>query len=344
MTPPTPAPTPARGAPPPGPETGLFSLVDLTVEDVAQLAERALELHHDHAAHTRPLAGAALGMLFALQSTRTRTAFTVAAVRLGAVAVPYGPGDLHPPTEEAVEDTGRALGSMLDGLVVRPAGSLDDLRRLSRHGHLPVGNAMTPEEHPTQGISDLATLRLTLGSLDGLRLLYVGEGNGTATALALALAGVPGCEATFACPPGHGLPDGFLVAARKRAARVGATFSCRDSARSLPAGVDVVYTSRRRATGSGESDAAWRERFRPFHVDEEFMTRRPGALLLHDLPARRGDEVSGAVLDGPRSVAWTQAAMKLGGAMAVLERFVGSQAPETPAPPETPAVSGASDA
>ncbi|QES44888.1 ornithine carbamoyltransferase [Streptomyces venezuelae] len=325
MTPPAPTLAPARGAPPPGPETGLFSLLDLTVETVGRLVERALELHHDPAAHTRPLSGAALGMLFALPSTRTRTAFTVAAVRLGAATVAYGPGDLHLSAGEAVEDTGRSLGGMLDGLVARPAGALDDLRRLSRHGHLPVVNAMTPEEHPTQGISDLATLRLTLGSLDGLRLLYVGEGNGTATALALALSGVPGCEATFACPPGHGLPDGFLVTARERAAHVGATFSCRDSARSLPAGVDVVYTSRRRTTGTGESDAAWRERFRPFHVDEEFMTRRPGALLLHDLPAHRGDEVSGAVLDGPRSVAWTQAAMKLSGAMAVLEWAVGTQ-------------------
>ncbi|MEW2389142.1 ornithine carbamoyltransferase [Streptomyces venezuelae] len=325
MTPLTVTATASRGAPPPAPETGLFSLADLSAATVSRLVERTLELRRDRTAHADPLAGAALGILFALPSTRTRTAFTVAAVRLGAAPLAYGPGDLHLPTDEAVEDTGRSLGSMLDGLVARPAGSLDDLRRLSRHGHLPVVNAMTPEEHPTQGLCDLATLRLTLGSLDGLRLLYVGEGNGTATALALALSGVPGCEATFACPPGHGLPDGLLMTARKRAAPVGATFTCRDSARSLPAGVDVVYTSRRRTTGTGESDAAWRERFRPFHVDEEFMTRRPGALLLHDLPARRGDEVSGAVLDGPRSVAWTQASMKLSGAMAVLEWALGAQ-------------------
>ncbi|QES30529.1 hypothetical protein DEJ47_32550 [Streptomyces venezuelae] len=117
-----------------------------------------------------------------------------------------------------------------------------------------------------------------------------------------------------------------------------------DSARSLPAGVDVVYTSRCGAPGTAVNDAAWRERFRAFHVDEEFMTRRPCVLLLHDPPARRGDEVSGTVLDGPRSVAWTRSAMKFSGATAVLVRFVGSQAPETPAPPETPAVSGPSDA
>ncbi|WAL99047.1 ornithine carbamoyltransferase [Streptomyces sp. Je 1-369] len=341
MTHPTPTPTSSRGAPPPAPETGLFSLADLAVETVTRLAERTVELHRDPTAHTRPLTGAALGILFALPSTRTRTAFTVAAARLGAATVAYGPGDLHLSAGEAVEDTGRSLGTMLDGLVARPAGSLDDLRRLSRHGHLPVVNAMTPEEHPTQGLCDLATLRLTLGSLDGLRLLYVGEGNGTATALALALSGVPGCEATFACPPGHGLPDGLLATARERAGRAGATFTCRDSARSLPVGVDVVCTTRRRTTGAGQPDGAWRERFRPFHVDEEFMTRRPGALLLHDLPARRGEEVSGAVLDGPRSAAWTQAAMKLSGAMAVLERFTGPQAPGTPAAPETAAVSDA---
>ncbi|MEV7194641.1 ornithine carbamoyltransferase [Streptomyces sp. NPDC093510] len=318
-----------RGAPPQVPETGLFSLADLPAETVTRLAERAVELHHDHAAHARPLVGATVGMLFTEPSTRTRTAFTVAAVRLGATPVPYGPGDLQLSTGEAVEDTGRALGSMLDGLVARTAGPLDELRRLSRHGHLPVVNAMSVEEHPTQGLCDLATLKLTLGDLDGLRLLYVGEGNSTATALALALSGVPGCEATFACPPGHGLPDAFLTTARKRAAMAGATLAHRDSAQNLPTGVDVVYTTRRRPTGTSRSDPAWRERFRPFHVDEEFMTRRPGALFLHDLPAHRGDEVTGAVLDGPRSAAWTQASMKTGSAMAVLEHALGDQTPET---------------
>ncbi|MEU6820014.1 ornithine carbamoyltransferase [Streptomyces atriruber] len=345
----------SRGAPPPVPETGLFSLADLPVETVARLAERTVELHHDPAAHARPLAGAAVGVLFARPSTRTRTAFTVAAVRLGGGPVAYGPGELQSSTSEfgesaePVEDTGRSLGSMLDGLVARPAGTLDDLRLLSRHGHLPVVNAMTPEEHPSQGLCDLATLRLTLGRLDGLRLLYVGEGNATATALALALSGIPGCEATFACPPGYGLPAALLATAGKRAARSGATLTHRDSARSLPTGVDVVYTTRWQTTGGSRPDAAWRERFRPFHVDEEFMTRRPGALFLHDLPAHRGEEVSGAVLDGPRSVAWTQASMKLGCAMAVLEWALGEgnphgQASVTPAPPDTPAASEASEA
>ncbi|MET8686892.1 ornithine carbamoyltransferase [Streptomyces sp. NPDC004732] len=344
-----PAPALSRGAPPQVPETGLFSLADLPVATVTRLAERTVALHHDAAAHARPLAGAAVGVLFARPSTRTRTAFTVAAVRLGASPVAYGPGDLQPSTGESVEDTGRSLGSMLDGLVARPAGPLDDLRRLSRHGHLPVVNAMTPEEHPSQGLCDLATLRLTLGNLDGLRLLYVGEGNATATALALALSGIPGCEATFACPPGYGLPDTLRATAGKRAARTGATLTHRDSARSLPTGVDVVYTTRWQTTGGSRPDAAWRERFRPFHVDEEFMTRRPGALFLHDLPAHRGEEVSGAVLDGPRSVAWTQSSMKLSGAMAVLEWALGARDPDgqasgASAPPDTPAVSEASEA
>ncbi|MCF3120933.1 ornithine carbamoyltransferase [Streptomyces arenae] len=308
-----------RGAPPRTTETGLFSLADLSVETVTRLAERSVALHRDRTAHDRPLAGATVGVLFTKPSTRTRTAFTVAAVRLGATPVTYGPGDLQLSTGETVEDTGRIFGSMLDGLVARTAGPLDELRRLSRYGHLPVVNAMATEEHPSQGLCDLATLTLCLGDLRGLRLLYVGEGNNTAAALALALAGVPGCEVTFACPPGHGLPEDLLATARGRAARTGATIAERDSARELPTGVDVVYTTRWQTTGTSKSDPAWRERFRPFHVDEDFMARRPGALFLHDLPAHRGDEVSGAVLEGPRSVAWTQGAMKLSSATAVLE-------------------------
>jgi ornithine carbamoyltransferase/carbamoyltransferase len=314
-----------RGAPPAAPESGLFSLADLPVETVARLADRAVEFHRDPAAHARPLTGATVGVLFTEPSTRTRTAFTVAALRLGATPVTYGPGDLQLSTGETVADTGRVFGTMLDGLVARTAGPLQELRRLSRHGHLPVVNAMAAEEHPSQGLCDLGTLRLCLGDLRGLRLLYVGEGNNTATALALALSGIPGCEATFACPPGYGIPEEPLTAARKRAAQAGALVHLRDTADDLPTGVDVVYTTRWQTTGTSKPDPSWRERFRPFHVDEEFMTRRPGALFLHDLPAHRGDEVTGAVLDGPRSVAWTQASMKLSSAMAVLEWALSGQ-------------------
>ncbi|MEU1627622.1 ornithine carbamoyltransferase [Streptomyces sp. NPDC020096] len=304
---------------PPGPESGLFSLADLEPATVTRLAARSTELFDDREAHDRPLSDHVIGVLFTRTSTRTRTAFTVGTVRLGGTPVTYGPDDLQLNTGESLPDTGRVLGAMLDTLVARTAGPLTELRVLSQYGQLPTVNAMATEEHPTQGICDLATLLLRFGDLSGVRLLYVGEGNNTAVALAHGLSAVPGARITFACPRGYGLPDEELARAAKRAAWSGAHLDQLHDLDHLPHEVDVVYTTRWQTTGTTKQDPAWREAFRPFHVNQAFVNRWPDAWFMHDLPAHRGDEVSPAVLDGPRSLAWTQAAMKLPSAMAVLE-------------------------
>ncbi|WP_052862859.1 ornithine carbamoyltransferase [Streptomyces niger] len=309
----------------PGLEQGLFSLADLEPALIRKLAARSVELFRAPDAHERPLAGHLVGVLFTKTSTRTRTAFTVGAVRLGAVPVAYGPGDLQLGTGESIADTGRILGAMLDALVARTAGPLEELRELSRRGRFPVVNAMAAQEHPSQGLCDLATLELALGSPEGVRLLYVGEGNNTAVALAHGLAAVPGAHITFATPPGYGVPEPDLAAARRRAERVGAAVAQVHDLTQAPDEVDVVYTTRWQTTGTSKPDPDWRQVFRPFHVDSALLDRWPRAVFLHDLPAHRGDEVAGEVLDGPRSLAWTQAAMKLSSAMAVLEWAAQSQ-------------------
>ncbi|MGK5534293.1 ornithine carbamoyltransferase [Streptomyces sp. URMC 129] len=299
---------------------GLFSLAELTPGTIAALAHRSAALHRDPHAHDRPLDGRAAGILFTQTSTRTRTAFTVGALRLGATPVTYGPGDLQLATGESLPDTARVLGAMLDLLVARTAGPLDDLRTLARTGRLPVVNAMAAEEHPTQALADLATLTTVFGDdLTGIRLLYVGEGNNTAVALAHALAAVPHAHATFASPTGYGLPEAELKAATRRAGTTGAVIEQIHDLDLAPGHVDVLYTTRWQTTGTTKPDPDWRTRFRPFHVDTRLMDRWPDAVFLHDLPAHRGDEVAADVLDGPRSLAWEQAAMKLPSAMAVLE-------------------------
>ncbi|MEV4438842.1 ornithine carbamoyltransferase [Streptomyces sp. NPDC049577] len=303
----------------PGQERGLFSLSELAAPHIKSLTTRSVELFHDARAHDRPLEGLIVGILFTRTSTRTRTAFTAGAVRLGAATIGYGPGDLQLNTGESIADTGRVLGSMLDALVARTAGPLDELRELSRQGRLPVVNAMAAQEHPSQGVCDLATLALAFGDLGGIRVLYVGEGNNTAVALAHGLATVPGARLTLATPAGYGVPERELRAARHRAGTTGATVEQIHDLAQAPPEADVVYTTRWQTTGTAKPDPDWREAFRPFHVDEALLNRWPRASFMHDLPAHRGDEVAGRVLDGPRSLAWTQAAMKLSSAMAVLE-------------------------
>lgn len=302
------------------PGQGLFSLAEIDDAALSRLVHRSVALSVDSQDHVRPLAERIIGLLFMRTSTRTRTAFTAAAVRLGGTPLAFGPADLQTNTGESIQDTGRVLGAMLDAIVIRTAGPVQEMRDLSCWGRVPVVNAMSAEEHPTQGICDLATMQLQFGALDGLSLLYIGEGNSTATALAHGLARMPGAQTTFVTPAGFGLPTQVALTASACARRHGGSLTELSSMAELPTDVDVVYTSRWQTTGSTKADAGWREAFRPFHVDDALMRRWPAAWFLHDLPAHRGEEVSGSVLDGPRSLAWTQATMKLSSAMAVLEQ------------------------
>lgn len=301
-------------------DPGLLTLSSLDRTRIEELAARSVELYDDPRRHRAPLSGRVLGILFTKTSTRTRTAFTVGTVRLGGVPIAYGPGDLQTNTGETLHDTARVLGSMLDGLVVRTAGPLRELREIAEAGELPVVNAMTAEEHPTQGISDLAVLLQVFGSLQSRSVLYVGEGNNTAAALAHGLSALPGSHVTFATPEGYGLDPQVLHDAAKRAAESDGRVVETHDLGELPDDVDVVYTTRWQTTGTTKALPDWRERFRPFYVNETFLSRWPRARFMHDLPAHRGEEVSGAVLEGPRSIAWIQAKMKLASAMAVLER------------------------
>jgi ornithine carbamoyltransferase/carbamoyltransferase len=270
-----------------------------------------------------------VGILFTKTSTRTRTAFTAGTVRLGGIPITYGPADLQTATGESLADTGRVFGAMLDVLVVRTAGPHAELVELATAAEIPVINAMTAEEHPTQALCDLATLAAH-GLLRGVRLLYVGDGNNTAVALAYGLALVEGAVVTFATPPGYGLPGDVLARAGARAARAGvdgAVLSEVHDMTALPRDVDVVYTTRWLTTGTTKPDAAWRETFDPFRIRPALMARWPGAWFMHDLPAHRGEEVVGEVLDGPHSLAWSQAEMKMYSAMALLERAATGRVP-----------------
>ncbi|GAB1818982.1 ornithine carbamoyltransferase [Herbidospora sp. RD11066] len=300
----------------------LLTLGDLPAPDLDHLVTRARTMAERLAARdpdlTDTLRGRVAGIYFTRTSTRTRTAFSSAALRLGAGLISYGPGDLQVNTGETLEDTGRVLSGMLDLLVVRTAGPVADMAALAHPG-MAVVNAMSAEEHPTQALADLTTLHAHFGGVAGLRVLYVGEGNNTATALALALTRYPGAELHLRTPPGYGLPADTAQVAAIQAADTGAILTERHDMDDLPADVDVVYTTRWQTTGTTKPDPDWRRIFAPFRVDEHLMARYPDAVFLHDLPAHRGEEVTADVLDGPRSLAFTQAHHKLHSAMAVLE-------------------------
>jgi ornithine carbamoyltransferase len=297
----------------------LLSLADLDGETIQLLARRALE-YKRRARPPRPLLDRVVGIYFQRTSTRTRTAFTVAAARLGATTITYGPQDLQTNTGESLDDTARVLGGFLDALVVRTAEPVETLRTMAVHD-MAVVNAMAREEHPTQALADLATMLEHFGTIDGLRVLYLGEGNNTATALATALSKVPGAQLTLLTPQGFGLPPECLARAQHAGAAIGATVVERHDPTGWENEVDVVYTTRWETTGTAKPTADWRRHFAPFRVSSSLVraVATSRTVVMHDLPAVRGEDIDADVLDGPQSIAFTQAQNKLYGAMAVLD-------------------------
>ncbi|WP_318783768.1 ornithine carbamoyltransferase [Plantactinospora soyae] len=308
---------PARS--PRGSVRHLISINDLTDEDLRSIVARGARFRAGTAGPERPLAGDVVGIYFRKTSTRTRTAFSSGALRLGAQIVSYGPDDLQLNTGETHEDTGAVMSRMLEVLVARTAADPGELRMLAAQDRMSVVNAMSADEHPTQALTDLTTLLGHFGRIDGLRVLYVGEGNNTATALALALTRYAGTHLEVRTPPGYGLPDEIRATASAQAARGTATLCERHDMVDLPGNFDVVYTTRWQTTGTSKPDPNWREIFAPFQVTTALWAGSPNAIFMHDLPAHRGEEVTAEVLDGPASIAFDQAENKMHSAMAVLE-------------------------
>lgn len=299
----------------------VLSLADLGPDAVVGLVDDALAVAGGRGDGSRPLAGKVVGIYFRGTSTRTRTAFTVGAHRLGADVIAYGPHDLQLNTGETLPDTARVLSGFIDALVIRTNGPLAEMRTLAAQDEMAVVNAMSECEHPTQAVADLTTMKEAFGRLEDLHVLYVGEGNNSAAALALAVSMIPRMRLTIVTPEGYGVPPGMLDAASVFARESGAAVEQHHEVGRLPRGVDVVYTTRWETMGVSKPDPNWRESFLPLTVTPELMARvsKPsGTVFMHDLPAIRGSEVVDEVLDGPQSIAFRQARHKLTGAVAVL--------------------------
>jgi ornithine carbamoyltransferase len=298
----------------------VLSIADLSPEELLRLVDDAVDIAAGKWAGRRPLDGKVVGIYFRKTSTRTRTSFSVGAMKLGASILAYGPNDLQLATGETVEDTARVLANYLDVLVIRTNESIGEMRRLAAHG-MSVVNAMSDNEHPTQALADLAMLKERFGRLDGLHLLYIGEGNNTAAALALAFSRLPGLRLTLVTPAGYGICGDVLARSQAQARESGAEVVQHHDMDRLPQGVDAVYTARWLTMGVSKADGDWLDLFRPYTIDREVMARvsKPsGTVFMHDLPAMRGYEVTDDVLDGEQSVAFRQAFHKMTSAMAVL--------------------------
>ncbi|CAM1357017.1 ornithine carbamoyltransferase [Tenacibaculum halocynthiae] len=297
----------------------IISLTDLSEQETLDIINRGIEYSNGSVELGHQLKNQVIGIYFTKTSTRTRTSFSTAALRLGANVIAYGPNDLQINTGESMNDTSEVLSRMLDGLVVRTAGSPSVLRAFANQKRMSIINAMTEDEHPTQALADLTTLKGHFGELSGLEIVYLGEGNNTAVALALALSKFFNIKLSFFTPPNYQIEPSILQYAKTEGAKKNTVINEYHDITKLPKNADVIYTTRWQTTGTTKPDANWREIFEPFAVTQEVMSKYSKSIFMHDLPAHRGEEVEATVIDGRNSIVFQQAENKAHSAKAVLE-------------------------
>ena len=296
----------------------LLSLKDYSRADLDEIYDLARKLKADRGAYRESLKGKTLGMIFQKPSTRTRVSFEVGMFQLGGAALFLGSDAIQLNRGETIADTARVLSRYVDGIMARVFAHQDVLD-LARHGTVPVINGLSDLLHPCQALADYFTLLEKRGKLDGLKIAYVGDGNNVCHELMFGAVKL-GLNMSVAAPAGYP-PNPLIVKSAAREAQKGKTPApvVVEDPMEAVAGADVVYTDVWTSMGQEAEAEARRQAFQGFRVTAEMMAAAsPDAVFMHCLPAHRGEEVAGEVIDGPRSVVFDEAENRLHVQKAVL--------------------------
>ncbi len=301
----------------------LLAISDLTTTDIAEILKqsaRLKELQKKGKTH-HPLAGKSLGMIFEKSSTRTRVSFEVGMYQLGGQALFLSSNDLQIGRGEPVSDTAKTLSRYVDGIMIRTFAQAT-VEELARHASIPVINGLSDLHHPCQALADLFTIQEKRGSLKGLRFAYVGDGNNMAHSLIEACVKT-GMHCMLACPPGYEPDAAIMQAASREADRNGSELKVSNDPLKAVKNADVVYTDVWASMGQESEHAKRVNAFRGFQVDAKLIREAsPQALVMHCLPAHRGEEIAAEVIDGPQSIVFDQAENRLHTQKAVLEMLM----------------------
>ena len=289
-----------------------LSIHDWSREELDQVLETAqmLKLRQKMGLRDQPLSGRTLGMYFAKASTRTRLSFEVGIQQLGGSGLFLSAADLQLRRGETIADTARVFSRYLDGIMIRTFAH-QDVVDLALYGDIPVINGLTDLEHPCQAMADLMTIKEKLGHLQGVKLVFVGDGNNVAHSLMDGGAKF-GMHVVIACPLGYEPASAVTERSEAVAAVHGGSIQVVHDLETAVQGADVVYTDVWASMGQ-EAEAKERlKAFQAFQVNEELMSlTHPGSLFMHCLPAHRGEEVTAGVIDGPHSVVFDEAENRL---------------------------------
>jgi ornithine carbamoyltransferase len=295
-------------------------ITDLTKKELESLFKRAAKLKAEKKSGRMrsSLKGKSIGLVFEKLSTRTRVSFEVAISDLGANPLYLNPNDLQLGRGETISDTSKILSTYLDGVILRTYEQ-DRLEEFARSAGVPVINALTDLEHPTQIVSDLFTMKEMGLDLGKMKFVYIGDGNNVANSF-MGAAAILGFRLSIATPRGYE-PD--LNAHSVRGSLGKADIEILNDPAKAAAGADVLYTDVWVSMGQ-EKDAAKRKKiFRPYQINNELLSyAKKRVLVMHCLPAHRGEEITNEVADGPNSIIFEQAENKLHAGKAILEMFM----------------------
>ena len=297
----------------------LLKLSDLSTEQILDILNLADQLKYErkHGIPHPLLTGKTLGMIFQKSSTRTRVSFEVGMSQLGGSALFLSSRDLQIGRGEPVEDTDRVLSRYLDGIMIRTFAQ-QEVEDLARYGSIPIINGLTDYAHPCQVLADLMTIRERKGSFKGLKLCFVGDGNNMANSLIAGCIKV-GMAVRIACPTDY-QPDAALM----DWARANGDFDCQPNVPGMAAGADILYTDVWASMGQEGEAEKRRAAFAGYQVNQAVMdAAAPGAMVLHCLPAHRGEEITAEVLEAHAGEIFDEAENRLHAQKAVLVRLLG---------------------
>ncbi len=302
-----------------------LSLADLSPQEINHLLDLAIELKEEwKQGGNRPLLkGKTLGMIFQKPSLRTRVSFDMAMLHLGGHALYLSPNEIQLGVRESIPDVARVLSRYVDAIMARVFAH-SDVVTLAEYSRVPVINGLSDYSHPCQGLADFLTIIEYKGrDLRGRKLAFVGDGNNVATSLLFGATKL-GMDFAIATPPGYELPAGVWELGQKFAAESGSRILATHDPVEAVREADVIYTDVWTSMGQ-EAEAAQRAQvFPPYQVNAALVAKaRPDVIVMHCLPAHRGQEITDDVADGPHSALWDQAENRMHAQKAILVELIG---------------------
>jgi ornithine carbamoyltransferase len=302
----------------------LLSIADLSADEVWQVLNLAEALKEEwQKGGNKPiLKGKTLGMIFQKPSLRTRVSFEMGMIHLGGQALYLSPDEIKLGVRESVPDVARVLSRYVDGIMARVFAH-SHIQELAAYSRVPVINGLSDYSHPCQALSDFFTIWEKQGRLQGLKLAYVGDGNNVATSLLFAATRV-GMDVALASPEGYELSNDVVKLGQEFAAQSGSKVELvRDPATAVRE-ADVIYTDVWVSMGQEEETKRRLKDLRPYQVNTALVGQaRPDVMVMHCLPAHRGQEITDDVADGPNSVLFDQAENRMHAQKAILALLMG---------------------